>query len=80
MSVIKGDFKGFLGKEKTRTNTGRRGARKTRLTHQEKILMGKGAVKTIREPNCTPWMGATGVSQPFDPVQAEKNWAEGLCG
>lgn len=75
-NVIKGNF----GKEKTRTNTGKRGSRKTELSRQEKILMGKGAVAAMKPVNCGPWMGAGGVSHPFDPVQAQKNWDDGFCG
>jgi hypothetical protein len=62
--------------------TGKRGARKTNLDHQQKILIGnnKGAVKTLKPVSCSPWMGASGVGEPFDREQAEKNWAAGLCG
>lgn len=38
-------------KESSRTNTGVRGGPKTKLTSQQKILMGGGALRNINKPS-----------------------------
>lgn len=59
-----------------RANTGNRGARKTRLTEGQKILMGHGAMDRIKPIGVKlPWRGVASVSASavFDRAQVERN-------
>lgn len=40
--------------DSTRTNTGRRGSKKTHLTELEKILMGGGVLRNVGKNNARP--------------------------
>lgn len=60
-------------KESARENTGQRGARRSPLDHQTKILLGKGAVKKLKPVNAPPWKGEQTVMVPFDKKQSEIN-------
>lgn len=62
-----------------RKNTGNRGAKRSKMTPADLVLLEKGQFQTIQSVSGTPWRGVEKIGQPFDAKQAQINMDNGWC-
>lgn len=64
----------------TLIKTGRRGARRTRLSEMELMRMGKGSIRNVKPASGPAWKGVEKVIfGSYDMEQARKNVELGFC-